>query len=277
MAHEKSNRSLRQVRCPCCDGVRSAPWGRTANGCPRRRCRNCGRTFVQRPALLKGLHRPDLVLALAHQMRRGRIASVRQTAREFDVAHTTLWRWRLRILGATRSVHGPQRTVAALLTCRESRKGSREWVRSARNPSAVPPPRKRWHDYTAKTLPLRQPWQTGVVASAASGAIWVWAGPNARRSLGWPRERATPSCGTGNVAAHSFLSLFRGPATRYLHLYAAWYLWRLGRRGLEAPQHSLQTYVSSHQVRRQPTPNLNPLYRDRGACRPPPRPEGRAG
>lgn len=37
---------------------------------------------------------------------------------------------------------------------RESRKGSREWVRHARNPSIYPqPPRRRWHEYGRKGPP----------------------------------------------------------------------------------------------------------------------------
>ncbi|MEE4209994.1 MAG: hypothetical protein V2I43_12065 [Parvularcula sp.] len=93
------------------------------------------------------MHRPDLVLEMLRDVLGGAPQSCRKLASALGVSHHTVWRWRMRVLTA---LAGPVGSVFAGVVeahetfQRESRKGSREWVRHSRNPAQHPmPPRPR--------------------------------------------------------------------------------------------------------------------------------------
>ena len=77
--------------------------------------------------------------------------SCRQAAKVLGVSRHTIHRWRHLIIGALPAE--PDRRLAGIIEAdeasqRESRKGSREWVRHERDPGSHPrPPRQRWSYY----------------------------------------------------------------------------------------------------------------------------------
>jgi hypothetical protein len=130
---------------------------------------------------------------------------------------------------------------------RESRKASREWVNHRRDPAAHPEPdRLRWIDYRLLKLGLPRPMTPYLVAvlirDAADGTCSVQvgsAGPDR-----WPHDTCphTGSRGRGPASAERpllaafgrFIRRFRGPATRHLPGYAAWFATRV-EAGIEPP------------------------------------------
>lgn len=138
--------------CPWCGGDDRRKWGRTERGEQRWRCKDCKRTWsglTGTPAA--GVHRPDLLLEAVRDMFGDAPLSCRKLARKLGISRDTVWRWRMRVLSALPSapVEVFQGIVEADETFqRESRKGSREWVRHHRAPNLHPqPPRQRWRDY----------------------------------------------------------------------------------------------------------------------------------
>ncbi|MBS0573373.1 MAG: IS1595 family transposase [Proteobacteria bacterium] len=119
----------------------------------RYRCEGCQRTWSGRTgSAIRGIHRPDLFLAAARDMLGDRKPlSVRKLAGRLGLDKHTVWRWRMLI---QRALSGASDAAfvgvveADEAFQRESRKGSREWVRHFRDPRAWPaPPRRRWHEY----------------------------------------------------------------------------------------------------------------------------------
>lgn len=138
--------------CPHCGHDGKARWGRTRTGCQRWRCQGCTRTWCGTTAsVVRGIHRPDLLLEATRDMFGDKPLSCRKLANKLGISRHTAWRWRMRVLSALRA--GPAELLQGIVEAdetfqRESRKGSREWVRHHRAPTIHPAPlRRRWHDY----------------------------------------------------------------------------------------------------------------------------------
>jgi len=102
------------------------------------------------------VHRPDLVIALARDMIGAtQPMSCRRASEALGPSRHTIWRWRMAIIGAL--APEPNGTLAGIVEAdeahqRESRKGSREWVRHQRDPANHPaPPRLRWQAYRRRS------------------------------------------------------------------------------------------------------------------------------
>ncbi|WP_371036662.1 IS1595 family transposase [Rhodosalinus sp. FB01] len=139
--------------CVRCGGESRSRWGRTRTGAQRWRCSGCGATWSGRSGTpLARVHRPDLVTALARDMIEApQPMSCRRAADVLGASRHSVWRWRMVIIGAL--VPELDGTLAGIVEAdeahqRESRKGSREWVRHRRDPMNHPaPPRLRWRAY----------------------------------------------------------------------------------------------------------------------------------
>lgn len=165
-------------KCPHCHQEGRQKWGRTRTNLQRYRCTACRRTFTARTgSRIEGLHRPDLFLEVARDMLSRRVpSSVRTLAERLDIDKHTVWRWRMIILEILSGVSDTSfgGIVEADETFqRESRKGSREWVRHIRNPTDFPkPPRLRWYEYGRKGVPMLRGlsrWQRVVLTVADRG------------------------------------------------------------------------------------------------------------
>ncbi|WP_299845931.1 hypothetical protein [uncultured Jannaschia sp.] len=98
--------------------------------------------------------------------------SVRELAKQLDLNKYTIWNWRMLVF----SVIGNSSIAASFAGIieadetyqRESRKGSREWVRHFADPQNVPqPPRPRWEDFTTRRLKMMRGllrWQGSVMS-----------------------------------------------------------------------------------------------------------------
>ena len=139
--------------CPRCGGECRIRWGRTRTGVQRWRCSGCRASWSGRSGTpLARVHRPDLVAALARDMIEApQPMSCRRAAGVLGVSRHSIWRWRMAIISAL--TPGPDGTLAGIVEAdeahqRESRKGSREWVRHRRDPVTHPaPPRLKWRAY----------------------------------------------------------------------------------------------------------------------------------
>lgn len=86
--------------------------------------------------------------------------SCRKLGRRLGVSRETVWRWRIVVFEELKTVF-PSGMSGIIDTDetfqRESRKGSREWVRYQRDtsqPKTTPmPPRKRWYEYPKRRPP----------------------------------------------------------------------------------------------------------------------------
>ena len=82
---------------------------------------------------------------------------MRRGAEALGASRHSIWRWRMAIVGALKPE--PDDSLAGIVEAdeahqRESRKGSREWVRHRPDPAKHPaPPRLRWRDYKMGWLP----------------------------------------------------------------------------------------------------------------------------
>jgi transposase-like protein len=139
--------------CPRCGGGERIRWARTRTGAQRWRCSGCGATWSGRSGTpLARVHRPDLMVALARDMMEApQPMSCRRAAEVLGASRHSTWRWRTAIIGALSTE--PDNALAGIVEAdeahqRESRKGSREWVRHRRDPANHPaPPRLRWRAY----------------------------------------------------------------------------------------------------------------------------------
>lgn len=164
--------------CPCCGSEELGKWGRTKTNVQRYRCRGCGRTFTGRSGSgIERLHRPDLFFEVLKDMLGDRTpSSIRQLARRLRRNKHTIWRWRMIALRAMSdaSEDSFRGIVEADETFqRESRKGSREWVRHQRDPVRHPkPPRMRWYEYGKKGIAMKRGlsrWQMPILTVADRG------------------------------------------------------------------------------------------------------------
>lgn len=139
--------------CPRCGGDTRIRWGRTRTGAQRWHCTGCRATWSGRSGTpLARVHRPDLMAALVRDMIEApQPMSCRRAAQVLGPSRHTVWRWRMAIIGTL--APEPDNTLAGIVEAdeahqRESRKGSREWVRHKRDPANHPaPPRLRWRAY----------------------------------------------------------------------------------------------------------------------------------
>ena len=103
--------------------------------------------------------------------------SVRKLARRLGLKKYTVWRWRMLVFsiieGSSSSASFSGIIEADETYQRESRKGSREWVRHLANPRKVAkPPRPRWEDYTThgpKMMRGLSKWQLPILTVADRG------------------------------------------------------------------------------------------------------------
>lgn len=173
-------RGQEKTSCPHCGHTKRVRWGRTRTNIQRYRCEGCARTFTGRTgSLAQHLHRPDLFLEVVKDMLDPRApSSIRQLSRRLKRNKYTIWRWRMIILDALSGASSD--TFAGIVEAdetyqRESRKGSREWVRYLRNRGKYPkPPRRRWYEYGKKGIPMLRGlsrWQLPILTVAdRSGA-----------------------------------------------------------------------------------------------------------
>ena len=113
-----------------------------------------------------GVHLSDLFIETIREMVGDTPHSCRKLACALSISRHTAWRWRMTVIRSLPAEGndcpaGIVEADEALL--RESRKGSREWVRHAANSPANPkPPRFRWQGYmkhTATTTVPPQGWK----------------------------------------------------------------------------------------------------------------------
>jgi hypothetical protein len=191
----------------------------------------------------------------------------------------TIWRWRHRICEAltdTKFCSLAGIVEADEMFQRESRKGSREWLRHAQHPQAFPmPPRHQWYLYPARGLKMSRglsKWQKPILtlADRSGGRLatllpqrtYKFIAPvldasvmphtalcsdkaSAYRTYAANRKMAHYELGNApgkRVIGGAFhiqtvnnlhsrwrewMKTFRGPATRYLSGYIAWFMAQL--------------------------------------------------
>lgn len=216
--------------CRHCGG-RLVKWGTTAAGRRRWRCSTCLRTrSATTGTLLHGLRLRAAFAAVVADMAGAAPRSCRHLAAALGVDRMTVWRWRQKVLQAL--LAAGQATLAGTglagtglaeatlaeaegaVLVRESRKASRAWVKHARAPAHYPPPdRLRWVDYRRTGLPLPVP-MTPYLCPVRLGR--TAAGQALAASPPPPAADPRPAFGR-------FMAAFRGPATRYLAGYVAWF------------------------------------------------------
>lgn len=168
---EDALESVRPIRrCPHCSSNEMISWGKTKAGNRRLRCTDCRKTStLSTGTLLAHARNWDVVARIVDDMLGTVPSSCRVLAKRLEIHPMTVWRWRQKICSALGTVSGePSGIIEADETFfRESRKGSREWVRHERDPQNFPqPPRLPWHEYNRETMPrLRglSKWQKPVL------------------------------------------------------------------------------------------------------------------
>lgn len=173
-------RTSQDHMCPFCGCGRRQKWGRTRTKIQRYRCNDCQKTYSGRTGSAIGrLHRPDLFMVVLRDMLGTSVPrSVRKLARRLELNKYTVWRWRMLVFSIIGS--GTAESFSGIVEAdetyqRESRKGSREWVRHFADPlNFVKPPRPRWEDFTTKGMKMMRglsKWQLPILTVAdRSGA-----------------------------------------------------------------------------------------------------------
>lgn len=133
-------------KCPFCGGERRQKWGRTRTKVQRYRCTDCQKTYSGRTGSASGrIHRPDLFMVVLRDMLDSSTPqSVRKLARQLGLNKYTVWRRRMLVIlisgNSTSSASFSGIIEADETYLRESRKGSREWVRHFADPAEYPKP-----------------------------------------------------------------------------------------------------------------------------------------
>lgn len=166
----------RQVleRCVHCGGPEVVGSGSTRTGLQRLRCKRCKRTFsAATGTAVARIRLPEKLQQALEDMLGPVPRSCRGLGQRLGVDKMTVWRWRIAILKALTGggAEGLGGIVEADETYqRESRKGSREWVRHERDPERFPaPPRPRWRDFRRRGLLLPaglSKWQIPILTIA---------------------------------------------------------------------------------------------------------------
>jgi transposase-like protein len=145
-------RGERLRRCLHCGAEGPRPWGQTRTGLKRFRCTACRRTFSSATGTVVARLRlvDKFAAAVADMLSGATPASCRVLAARLGVGRMTIWRWRVRTLEALERIGAPALygiVEADETFVRESRKGSREWVRHLKSPWKFPEPdRPRWRE-----------------------------------------------------------------------------------------------------------------------------------
>ncbi len=145
--------------CPHCGGADQTSWGSTRAGTHRRRCKTCERTWTGRTGTpLAHIHRPGLFIEVIRNMLdpNEEPLACRKLAFRLNISRDTVWRWRMIVLDQLRKqIPGAMSGIIETDETfqRESRKGSREWVRYERDNTEPKPPRKRWYEYPKRRPP----------------------------------------------------------------------------------------------------------------------------
>lgn len=107
--------------------------------------------------------------------------SVRKLARRLELNKYTVWRWRMLVFSIIGS--GTAASFSGIVEAdeayqRESRKGSREWVRHFADPlNVAKPPRPRWEDFTTMGLKMMRglsKWQLPILTVADRGGAHLF-------------------------------------------------------------------------------------------------------
>ena len=145
--------------CPHCGNKERSSWGSTRAGAQRWRCKSCERTWTGRTGSpLARIHQPGLFIEVVRNMLdpNEEPLSCRKLGRRLGVSRDTVWRWRMVVFEELKAVL-PSAMSGIIETDetyqRESRKGSREWVRHERDNTQPKPPRKRWYEYPKRRPP----------------------------------------------------------------------------------------------------------------------------
>jgi len=157
---EIETRTEQEHKCPFCDCEARQKWGTTKTNVQRYRCSDCLKTYSGRTtSIIRYIHRPDLFLEVLRDMMGDSPPSpVRRLANALDLNKYTVWRWRMIILDGLSG--SSSEAFAGIVEAdetfqRESRKGSREWVKHLRDPANHPaPPRLRWYEYQNQGVPM---------------------------------------------------------------------------------------------------------------------------
>jgi transposase-like protein len=129
----------RNDRCVHCGATGLQRWGTTGTGMRRWRCKECRRTFSSTTGTaLARLRRPEAFQQALEDMLSPIPSSCRRLGARLGAHRMTVWRWRMRILAALEGMGA--RRLGGIVEAdekffRESRKGSREWVNHARDPT----------------------------------------------------------------------------------------------------------------------------------------------
>lgn len=149
--------------CVHCGGSELVRWGSTRTGLQRLRCKGCGRTFsAATGTVVARIRLPEKLQQALEDMLGPAPSSCRRLAARLGVDKMTIWQWRMAILKALEGAGGGSGAdrLGGIVEAdeafqRESRKGSREWVRHERDPERFPaPPRPRWRDFRRRGLLL---------------------------------------------------------------------------------------------------------------------------
>jgi transposase-like protein len=186
--------------CPGCGGGSAVRWG-TTSGIQRWRCKTCKKTWNATSGMAVAKVRKKTAFRLfVEDMVSPAPLSCRTIAHRLGINRMTAWRWRHKACALVAGF-GDTRLdgiVEADETFqRESRKGSREWVRWTRDSRAhAKPPRLRWRDHGGAHAPMKRGlsrWQIPVltladrsgrrVAEVLGGLSWASIGPALRRSV----------------------------------------------------------------------------------------------
>ncbi len=138
--------------CPHCGQERMTRWGSARSGVQRMRCATCQRTSSSTTGTtVAGIHSPAGLHKVLLDMFSDHPRSCRRLGQALGFDKMTIWRWRQKIIRALGGSGASQLggvVEADEKFFRESRKGSREWVRHQRDPINHPKPdRMRWVDY----------------------------------------------------------------------------------------------------------------------------------
>lgn len=175
---EIESRTEQEHKCPHCGNDRRQKWGRTRTKVQRYRCLGCQKTFCGRTtSKIRHIHRPDLFLEVIRDMLGIRaLSSIRQLANRLGLDKHTIWRWRLIIMQGLSDSSDDQFSGIVEVDetyQKESRKGSREWVRYKRDPLNSPkPPRLRWYEYNKLGVKMQRglsQWQLPILTVVDRG------------------------------------------------------------------------------------------------------------